>query len=313
MVGTAHIVETLILLSLIRKGVDGEESLTSADRGYDITFPCEEDMVCFHLWKSSRSRSQIIAIISNGEIQRFKSKEESCTLRMEHPTTGDVGHHRCQQRSNGISTYETYNSAPELKLLPNKTVSLQCVLLSFVENAHCLNNRQQGISLKWVDGAGAEIQTDAQHQITQWSCCDITLTVAFRSPESLKFRCQATVLERVQTSVELLVTAPAPKGKGRVLVIDPGPEIQGRNQDMIGAAVGVAGCVVLSAAVAVFVLNRRRTNNQLSEGPCSDKSSTITVVNTDDVIYADIILPSGSDRVWDHDCESTEYSCVRYK
>ncbi|XP_069371326.1 uncharacterized protein [Paralichthys olivaceus] len=211
MVGTAHIVETLILLSLIRKGVDGEESLTSADRGYDITFPCEEDMVCFHLWKSSRSRSQIIAIISNGEIQRFKSKEESCTLRMEHPTTGDVGHHRCQQRSNGISTYET------------------------------------------------------------------------------------------------------PKGKGRVLVIDPGPEIQGRNQDMIGAAVGVAGCVVLSAAVAVFVLNRRRTNNQLSEGPCSDKSSTITVVNTDDVIYADIILPSGSDRVWDHDCESTEYSCVRYK
>ncbi|XP_034435821.1 uncharacterized protein LOC117758334 isoform X1 [Hippoglossus hippoglossus] len=310
MVGTAHIVDTLILLSFIRTGVDGGGDLTFAQRGYDITFPCEEDTVCFHMWKLSRSQSQNIAIISNGEIQRFKSEEKSCTLRMEHLTTEGVGRHRCHQRSNGLST-NTLISALELKLLPGKTVSLQCVLLSFMENRHCLTNREQEISLTWVDEANAEIQGDGQHRITQWSPCDVTLTVAFQSPERVKFRCQATVNGRVLTSVELWVRAAAPKGKGRGLVIEP--ENQGRNQDTIGAAVGVAGCVVLAAAVAVFVLNRRRTNNQLPDEPCSDEYSTINVMNTDDVIYAEIILPGGSDRVWVPDLESTEYSCVQYK
>lgn len=33
---------------------------------------------------------------------------------------------------------------------------------------------------------------------------------------------------------------------------------------MIGAAVGVVGCVVLTALVAVFVVNRRRTSKLYS-------------------------------------------------
>lgn len=36
-------------------------------------------------------------------------------------------------------------------------------------------------------------------------------------------------------------------------------------------------------------------------------------MNADDVIYADIILPAGPDRVWVDECESTEYASVRYK
>ncbi|XP_062266765.1 uncharacterized protein LOC133973129 [Platichthys flesus] len=313
MVATAHIVGTLILLSFIRPGVDGEDDLIFTQGGYEITFPCEEDIdvVCFHMWKLSGSQSQDIGIVSNGEIESFKSVDNSCTLRMEHLTTEDVGRHRCHERSNGLST-KTLISAPELKLLPGKTVSLQCVLLSFLENAHCLNGLDQLISLTWVDEADAEIQDDAQHQITHRPHCDVTLTVAFQSPKSLKFRCRATVNGRVQTSEELLVRAPAPKGKGRGLVIDLDSETQGSNHDTIGAAVGVAGFVVLAVVVAVFVLNRRRTNNQLPDEPFSDVNSTV-VMDTDDVIYADIILPGGSDRVWVPDVEPTEYSCVQYK
>ncbi|KAJ4928810.1 hypothetical protein JOQ06_004435 [Pogonophryne albipinna] len=37
------------------------------------------------------------------------------------------------------------------------------------------------------------------------------------------------------------------------------------------------------------------------------------VVNADDVIYADIILPVSPDRLQVHDCDSTVYACVRYK
>lgn len=36
-------------------------------------------------------------------------------------------------------------------------------------------------------------------------------------------------------------------------------------------------------------------------------------MNADDVIYADIILPAGSDFVLVHENDSTEYACVRYK
>lgn len=39
----------------------------------------------------------------------------------------------------------------------------------------------------------------------------------------------------------------------------------------------------------------------------------LQVLNEDDVIYAEIILPIGSDGVLVQECESTEYACVRYK
>ncbi|GLD59692.1 uncharacterized protein AKAME5_001167300 [Lates japonicus] len=206
-----------------------------------------------------------------------------------------------------------YSTAPMLNLMPAKTVSLQCVSLTSVERRHCETNLQQQISLMWVDQAGAKVQEDSQHRIIQQSPCDKTLIVTFQSPEDKKFRCQATVGEEVQTSVEVLLRAPDLKGKGRGILIEPEPEPQGGKQDTVGAAVGVVGCLVLTVVVAVFVVNRRRrTNSQQPDEPCSVQSSPNNVMNTD-VIYADIILPGGSDRVWVHEYESTEYACVRYK
>lgn len=39
----------------------------------------------------------------------------------------------------------------------------------------------------------------------------------------------------------------------------------------------------------------------------------VQVMNASDVIYADIILPAASDRLWVQEHESTEYACVMYK
>lgn len=43
--------------------------------------------------------------------------------------------------------------------------------------------------------------------------------------------------------------------------------ITDNNQDMIGAAVGVVGCAVLTAVIAAFVINKRRTSTFFSKLP----------------------------------------------
>lgn len=91
--------------------------------------------------------------------------------------------------------------------MPGKTVSLQCILLAYVKQGNC-SAQLQRVSLTWVDEAGAEIREDSHHRIIRESSCDVTLTVTFQSPGNKKFRCQATVDEQVQTSVELWVRFP---------------------------------------------------------------------------------------------------------
>ncbi|KAM3603258.1 uncharacterized protein V6R79_019486 [Siganus canaliculatus] len=190
-------------------------------------------------------------------------------------------------------------------------MSLQCVLLSYVEQGRC-NVRLQQLSLTWLNEAGAAIEDDSEHQIKQESPCDVTLTVTFQNPTNKKFRCQATVNGRVQTSTELRVRVPDFKGRGRGLIIEGETETEedhGGNRGVVGTAVAVVGCVALTAIVAVFVV-KRRTRNQL----LSDSYNTTTannVVTSDDVIYADVILPVSSGHVWFHEYEPTEYACVR--
>ncbi|XP_033504992.1 uncharacterized protein LOC117271027 [Epinephelus lanceolatus] len=302
----------LLLLSLITTGVIGDDGLICAERVYDITFPCEDNLVCFYIWQLSTSQSSDhIAIVSNGEIQTAASEDQGskCTLQITDLTAEDVGHYRCQQRPDVFSSDITPTAMPELNLMPGKTVSLQCILLSYVEDGQCQTPLHQ-VSLTWVDEAGTEIQENSQHQIRKDSSCAVTLTVTLKSPKNKKFRCQATVDDEVQTSVELRVRVPALKGRGRGLFIELEPEDQGGNQDTIGVAVGVVGCLVLTVLVALFAVNRRRTSSQLPDESCYT-ISTNNIMSEEDVIYADIILPVAPDRVWVH--ESTEYACVLYK
>ncbi|XP_051264648.1 uncharacterized protein LOC127368167 isoform X2 [Dicentrarchus labrax] len=273
MAGIVHIAIGLLLFSFIRTGVNGEDGLIFEQR-YDITFPCEDDLVCFHIWHFAESETSPIAVVTNGEILTANSEYEDskCTLHIKDLTTEDVGRHHCHQKPDVFSPHKT---TPDLNLMPGKTLSLQCVLLTYIEQRHCHTQLQQ-VSLAWVDESGAEIQENSQHQIKQKSLCDVTLTVTFQSPEDKKFRCQATVDEQVQTSAELWVRVP---GRGRGFIIELEPENQG---------------------------------NQLPDESCYT-ASTNNVTNADDVIYAEVSLPVGSGRLLVHECESTEYACVQYK
>ncbi|XP_035807731.2 uncharacterized protein LOC118470852 [Amphiprion ocellaris] len=298
----------LLLLSLIRAGVNGDDGLIPAERSHDITYPCGDD-VCYHVWHlSTDETSNDIAIVSNGKIQtsKLEDDESKCSLRIKDLTVEDVGSHRCQRRPN---VHNTSPGAPVINLMARKTLFLQCVLLTFVERGHCFTEGQQQISLMWVDETGAQLQDDAQHQIEQLHSCEVTLTVTLQRPENKKFRCLVMAGGQVQTSVELRVRA---RGMGRGLVVELEPENQGHSQDTVGAAVGVVGCLVLTLLVAAFVVNRRRANSRLPD-ESRNTISTNNALNTDDVIYADIILPVGSDRVFVQQWDATEYACIRYE
>ncbi|XP_034006574.1 uncharacterized protein LOC117498529 [Trematomus bernacchii] len=306
MAGTAHLVIRLLLFSLITTGVNAEDGLILAEQNYQSSSPCEEGLVCFPVLQFNSSQtSDYFAIVSDGGIKTATSEDSKCTLQI---TAEDVGLHRCQQLP---EVFSPLNTIPELILMPGKTVSLRCIYFTYLEPWHCYTHHRK-VKLTWVDESGAEIQEDSEQPIKRESSCDITLTVTLQSPGNKKFKCKAFVDGQAQTSVELGVRVPAPKGRGRGLVIDLEPENQGGNQNTIGLAVGVVGCAVLTALVSLFIVNRRRTMRRQVDESCYT-ISTNNVVNADDVIYADIILPVSPDRLQVHDCDSTVYACVRYK
>ncbi|XP_030578090.1 uncharacterized protein LOC115774812 isoform X2 [Archocentrus centrarchus] len=274
MVEKVYTVMRLLLLSLIRTGVTGDEGVIFAERCYNISVPCAKDLICFHVWHfNTKQASDYIAIVTNRAIQTSRSQDDDskCTLQIKDLT---AGHHRCQQRP-GVSS--PHNITPEFILMPGETVSLQCFLFSHLEQRHCCAQQQKQISLMWVDETGAQIQEDFQNRIKQQTVCDITLTFTLQSPESKTFRCRVTVDDQVQSSVKLQVRVLALKGRGRGFIGDPEPQPQGHKQGAIGAAVGVVGCAILTVLVAAFVVSRRKARIQLPNESPNTISSTTTL------------------------------------
>ncbi|KAM6992391.1 uncharacterized protein LKV04_008451 [Tautogolabrus adspersus] len=256
----------LLLLNVFSASVIGEDGLTFAGPRYKIIYPCEQDVVCFHVWQlSSEERHDYIAIVSKGEIQTaptLEDKDSQCTLQIKDPTAEDAGRHHCKRRLTVFSPYITLSAGPQVNLSPGKAASLQCILLTYVQQGQCYTQLRQHVRLMWVDEAGDEIQRDSQHQTNQESDCNTTLTVTFQSPIKKTFRCQATVGDQSLTSVEFRVRVPDPKGKGRGFMKDLEPQSPGGSQDTVGLTVGLVGCAVLSVLVAVYVGNKRRRRSK---------------------------------------------------
>lgn len=215
------------------------------------------------------------------------------------------------------ATNVSRSSVQPINLLPGKEASLHCVLLSSLNSATCVTHLNKQLSLHWVDENGDPVKDDSECHIKQQSECDVTLTVALRSPKSVTFRCKAVVKNKMWTSSEVKVRLSAPAGKGRGFAIDldqpqsgAGDQRDQSNQDMVGTIAGVLGAVVLMAAAAVFVMKKRRTNTRLPSE--SHTLSGSCDLNSDNVIYADIILPAASDRVCVPQSDTTEYACVCY-
>ncbi|XP_074541725.1 uncharacterized protein LOC141802152 [Halichoeres trimaculatus] len=311
------VIKTLMLLCVYSSSINGRESLILAELSNGIKYQCGKDLVCYHIWQlSTEETHDHIAILTNGEIETAltaDSEDSQCTLKIKKFTLEDAGRHHCRQRPILFPSDNVLSNSPQLNLMPGNTVSLQCILLTYVQQGHCYTQLQQQVSLTWVDESGAVIQEDSQQHLNQKSACDVTLTVNYQSPIMHKYRCQATVEDQVLTSVEFSIGRPG-KGRGRGRFIqEKEAQSQGGNQDIMALAVGLVGCAVLSAVAAGFVVNRRRKKRQQLQKESECPVSTSNVMDADDVIYADIMLPVASDFVLVHDNESTEYACVQYK
>ncbi|XP_078146218.1 uncharacterized protein LOC144542798, partial [Centroberyx gerrardi] len=247
MAGIPHVLMGLLLLPHIKTGVNGEDNLILAGRGYDIRFPCDGglDLICFVIWQfSTREINDYIAVVSNGEIQTASSNGKGrrvgskCPLHIKSLTAEDVGRYRCQPRQDVLSLLNIPSSTPEPNFTPGQTVSLHCVLLTYEGHRLCLTQQTEFVQLRWVDEAGVEIQEDSRHRIKRRSLCDITLFVTSQGEDNKRFRCQATVGQEVKTSVEVPVRGPV-GGRGRGFIIEAENEPKGGNREAVGAAVGV--------------------------------------------------------------------------
>ncbi|XP_041832405.1 uncharacterized protein LOC121634065 [Melanotaenia boesemani] len=248
MARTFHTVVELLLFSFIRTGINGEDSLIPT---YNIRFQ-HETAACYYPWHfGTPENNDFIAIVANGEIQTspLLNDESNWTLSMKNLTEDNVGSHRCHQST-------ASRAARKLIFVPSKTSTLQCVFLTNTQQQRCHTRPQQEISLMWVDEDGAQIMEDSQHQIQQRSSCDVTLMLALQRPVNKKFRCQVTVNDQVQSSADMWIRVP---GRERGFFLEPETGNQGHSRDMVGAAVGVVGCVVLTALIAAFAINRKRT------------------------------------------------------
>uniref|UniRef100_A0A667Y920 Ig-like domain-containing protein n=1 Tax=Myripristis murdjan TaxID=586833 RepID=A0A667Y920_9TELE len=223
MAGILDILLGLLLLPFVKTGINGEDNLILAGRGYTISSPCNGplDLICYVIWQfSTTENSAYIAVVSNGVIQAAKSKAKGrrprskCALNLRNLTTEDVGHFRCHKRQSIYSPLNSeYHQDPkfdrisltsnESNVMPGQTVTLHCALLTNRRRRFCGTQQHRDIRLKWVDEAGDDVLEDSQHQIWPQSPCDVTLTVALQRDDRRKFKCQATVNEEFTAKVIL--------------------------------------------------------------------------------------------------------------
>lgn len=88
------------LIYRLSLGIKAASPLIFDGQGYDITFPCEEDLVCFNIRHLRTSQiSDYIAVVANGKIQVANSEEENskCTLQIADNTYEGSEHHSCQK------------------------------------------------------------------------------------------------------------------------------------------------------------------------------------------------------------------------
>ncbi|XP_051908897.1 uncharacterized protein LOC127592295 isoform X1 [Hippocampus zosterae] len=323
----------LLIFPLVITGinVDGDS--------LELTFPCTNS-VCYHIWRFTQKSERIhVVLTSNGEMMqsaRVESQEGKCTRKLERLTEDNIGLHYCKITDDAFTPQ---SEPPVFKVAPGFDVSFHCTLLSFLTRTRCSKTRKFDVRLRWVDRTGQEISDNMHYRISQKSRCDVTLTVTLQTPGSEEFRCQAIVGEKSWTSAEMRVQVPVPKGRGKgrgdfnVKEVNPqGMELSPLSFEnalkmpnmpqksfvsifpidshyKVGVVVAVLACAMLTALAAMFVVFRRRKAANLHDASCP---AGIHDHVADDVIYADVVLPVGPDRVSFSQGQDTEYACIHY-
>ncbi|KAJ8009448.1 hypothetical protein DPEC_G00088970 [Dallia pectoralis] len=100
-------------------------------------------------------------------------------------------------------------SKPVADIVPDRPVSLKCILYTSDGPGKCLSGVTERIGLFWVGEAGNELKNDPRLQVTQTSDCDITLTVRVQKEDNnRKWTCQLTVNDNKEISIDFTFMVP---------------------------------------------------------------------------------------------------------
>ncbi|XP_019721112.1 uncharacterized protein LOC109513249 isoform X2 [Hippocampus comes] len=297
----------LLIFPLVITGINVDGDAVSLA----LTFPCTNS-VCYHIWRFTRKTENIdVVLTSSGEMMQsagVEAQDGKCTRKLQRLTEDNIGLHYCKITDDAFTPQ---NEAPVFKVAPGFDVSFHCTLLSFLTLAHCSTTRSYDVRLRWVDRTGQEISDNMHYRISRKSRCDVTLNVTLQAPGSEEFRCQAIVRGKSWNSAEMRVQVPVPKGKGKGRGDFNFKEVKPQDSHYkVGVVVAVLACATLTALAAMFVVVRRRKAANLPEASCP---AAIHDHVADDVIYADVVLPVGPDRVSFSQGQDTEYACIRYQ
>ncbi|KAJ7983605.1 hypothetical protein DPEC_G00375450, partial [Dallia pectoralis] len=140
----------------------------------------------------------------------------NCSLHVSDVRAEDAGIYTCQQyltesgRQEGVdapvylSVLTDFLSKPVAYIVPDRPVSLKCILYTSDGPGKCLSGVTDRIGLYWVGEAGNELKNDPRLQVTQTSDCDITLTVRVQKEDNRKWTCQLNVNEHKETSIDFI-------------------------------------------------------------------------------------------------------------
>ncbi|KAJ8009442.1 hypothetical protein DPEC_G00088910, partial [Dallia pectoralis] len=144
-----------------------------------------------------------------------------CSLHVSDVRAEDAGIWTCKQfltvggRQEGgdapvyLSVLTNSLSKPVADIVPDRPVSLKCILYTSDGPGKCLRGVTERIGLFWVGEAGNELKNDPRLQVTQTSDCDITLTVRVQKEDiNRKWTCQLTVNENKEISIDFTFMAP---------------------------------------------------------------------------------------------------------
>ncbi|XP_055088047.1 uncharacterized protein LOC129457393 [Periophthalmus magnuspinnatus] len=301
----------LLLLLLRLLSISVSSAAVDSDRSR-IVHRCQT-IFCFHLWRPESGVD--FALITNGQMEArdTEGEEPECSL----PITPFTVSNFCRRSpcESGLNCVH-FTQIRVIETYPGQSVSFQCVLMSSLFRSNCVTNWNRLFTLTWVDENVNPVEGGSEYRLTQTSPCDVSLTVSLQSPKNVTFHCLAKARDRRWTSQKIQVRLSPPRGKGRGTVIQqPEPGDGAVRPSAVGPAVGALGGVVIVAAAA-FVLNRRRAghtqtpNESATTANCA-LASEAAGCDSEEVVYADVILPDSSHRASASVYEPTVYASVR--
>ncbi|XP_064847539.1 uncharacterized protein LOC135557826 isoform X2 [Oncorhynchus masou masou] len=258
----------LVTVLYLLSGVSGETLSMYSRVGDDVSLPCNNVVYpnCSSTtWMYSINGSYgSIRKVTLGESKSDQTERlnlgSNCSLHVSDVRAEDVGLYTCRQYLTetgsphggdadvDLSVITISSTTPLTDLKPNVNMRLRCSLLTERGNGTC----SSVFSLSWV------LKTGTNAQVTQYSSCDITLTVPLQKKDNnRKWTCTLTEKGNVKISIDFTST------------------FSGSQNLFLVVTVGVALAAAVCVTAVVIIVRRRRDKNQVP----TDNSIGLNAVN----------------------------------